>query len=159
MQPKFVDKAAMTVVGMAYIGKNAEGGEFNHEIGTMWGEFMVRDKEIKSITGDCNYGACFGQGEGIADDQFEYVAWYEVTDAADIPDGMVVRQIPAYKYAVFTHKGKVHNLGETYRYIYETWLPQADVELHPDKFDMELYDNRFIPDSDESEFDILVAVK
>lgn len=159
MQPKFINKPAMTVVGMAYLGKNAQGGEFNQEISAMWGKFMARGSEIKNITGDCNYGACFSQGEGIAEDQFEYVSCYEVTDASNFPDSMVVRQIPAYKYAVFTHKGKAQNLGETYKYIYETWLPQADVELHPDKFDMELYDRRFNPDSDASEFDILVAVK
>ena len=161
MQPMLVNKPAMTVVGMPYVGKLAENetGSFNHEIADMWGKFMSREKEIKHITGQCNYGACFSKFEGQAEGEFEYVACYEVTDASDIPEGMVVRQIPAYKFAVFTHKGKVHNLGETYQYIYETWLPQADVELHPDKFDMELYDNRFNPDSDESEFDILMAVK
>jgi len=161
MQPKFVNKPAMTVVGMPYIGKLAENesGSFNHEIADMWGKFMSRENEIKNITGQCNFGACFSKFEGQAEGEFEYVACYEVTDASDIPEGMVVRQIPAYKFAVFTHKGKLHNLGETYQYIYTTWLPQADIELHPDKFDMELYDRRFIPDSDDSEFDILVAVK
>ena len=160
MNPKFVSKPAMNVVGMSYVGRNEnQEASFNTEISQMWGEFMSREKEIKHITGQCNYGACFSQPEGAAEGEFEYVACYEVTDTSGIPEGMVLRQVPAYKYAVFTHKGRVYNLGDTYKYIYETWLPQSDVELHPDKFDMELYDSRFTPDSDESEFDILVALQ
>jgi predicted transcriptional regulator YdeE/DNA-binding transcriptional MerR regulator len=160
MKPKFLSKPAMTVVGMPYLGKVDDlGPSFNPHIAEMWGQFMSRYKEIKNITGQCNYGACFSAPEGGAPGEFEYVACFEVTEVSDVPEGMVVRQIPPYRYAVFTHKGKLHNLGETYKYIYETGLPQAGVEPHPDKFDMELYDDRFISDSDESEFDILVALK
>jgi AraC family transcriptional regulator len=125
----------------------------------MWNKFLTRQEEIKHITGDCNYGACFGEPEGVAEGEFEYVACWEVTDTNNIPEGMVVRQVPAYRYAVFTHKGKLDTLADTYNYIYETWLPQSGEEVHPDKFDMEPYDDRFIQNSDDSEFDILVALK
>ena len=154
MEPKYVTKPAMTMVGFSYVGKNE-----NNEIPQLWGQWNARAAELKNRTGMCAYGACFTQVEGAGEGEFEYVAGMEVSDLADIPEGMVARQIPDYKFAVFTHKGKLHTLPETYKFIYETWLPQADVELHPDKFDMELYDDRFVLDSDESEFDILVAVK
>jgi predicted transcriptional regulator YdeE/DNA-binding transcriptional MerR regulator len=160
MEPKFVTKPAMTVIGMAYIGNNTDQGpEFNHEIAAMWDEFNQRDGEVKALVERNSLGACFSNFDGAAEGEFEYVACYSVEPGTQVPEGMAMRQIPEYKYAVFTHKGKPHNLGETYRYIYETWLPQSGVELHADKFDMELYDQRFIPNSDESEFDILVAVK
>ena len=159
MNPEFVSRPAMTVVGLSYIGKNEnQEASFNQEIAQMWGELMSRNEEIKHTTGQCTYGACFSQPKWEEEGEFEYVACFEVTDSSELPEGMVVRQVPAYRYAVFTHKGRAINLGETYKYIYETWLPQSGVELHPDKFDMELYDHRFIPDSDESEFDILVAI-
>jgi predicted transcriptional regulator YdeE/DNA-binding transcriptional MerR regulator len=159
MEPKFLTKPTMTVIGMAYIGNNQnKGPEFNHEIASMWGEFNERYAEVENLIERNSLGACFSKVEGGSAGDFEYVACYSVEPGTQVPDGMVMRQIPEYKYAVFTHKGTAHNLGETYRYIYETWLPQSGVELHEDKFDMELYDQRFIPDSDESEFDILVAV-
>ena len=82
----------------------------------------------------------------------------ETLDNETMPAGMVYREVPEYKYAVFTHHGKLDHLGETYEYIYNTWLPQSGLEVHPDKFDMELYDERFIPDSDDSAFDIYVAI-
>ena len=154
MKPKIVKKPAMTVVGMAYQGKNE-----NQEIPAMWGEFNPRMNEIKNITGNQCFGACFSDIEGAAEGEFEYVACFEVTDASEVPAGMVVRTVPAYTYAVFTHVGKLATLPDTYQYIYTTWLPQAGVELHPDKFDMELYDEHFKPDTDDSEIDILVAIK
>jgi AraC family transcriptional regulator len=87
------------------------------------------------------------------------VACFEVSEPGEVPEGMVVRHIPAYRYAVFTHKGRLDTLGDTYQYIYQTWLPQSGVTLHPDKFDLELYDDRWISDSEESAFDILVAIQ
>lgn len=159
MQPKFETKPAMTVIGMCYRGKNEAGPGYNHQIADMWGEFMSRYEEIENLTERCSYGVCFSTFEGAAEGEFEYVACYAVEPGTKVPDGMVMRQVPEHKYAVFTHKGKLDNLGATYAYIYETWLPQSGVELHEDMFDMDLYDQRFIPDSDESEFDILVAVK
>jgi len=87
------------------------------------------------------------------------MAAIEVAAETEPPEGMVYREVPAYKYAVFTHHGKLDKLGKTYEYIYNTGLAQAGLEIHPDKYDMEVYDERFIPDSDESEFDIYVAIK
>ena len=72
---------------------------------------------------------------------------------------MVLRRVPERKYARFTHHGTFDKLGETYKYIYNTWLPQSGYEVHPSKYDMEVYDERFIPDSEDSAFDIYVALK
>ena len=55
-----------------------------------------------------------------------------------IPDGMVCREVPAHKYIVFTHHGKLETLGETYHYIYNTGLAQARVQMHPSRFDFNL---------------------
>jgi predicted transcriptional regulator YdeE len=72
---------------------------------------------------------------------------------------MVYRQVPAYKYAVFTHHGKLDKLGETYQFVYNTGLAQAGLKPHPDKFDMEVYDEAFKAGSDESIFYIYVAIE
>ena len=50
-------------------------------------------------------------------------------------------------------------LGETYQFIYNTGLAQAGLKPHPDKFDMEIYDEDFELGSDKSRFYIYVAVE
>jgi AraC family transcriptional regulator len=160
MEPKIVTKPAFKAVGLSYIGKNEQG-----EISQMWGVFNQRMSEIITTNDSCCYGLCFStpvgisKPEGVDHGEFEYVAAVEVADDSQIPENMVYRQVPTYKYAVFTHHGKLDKLGDTYQYIYNTWLPQSGLEVHLDKYDMEVYDERFIPDSDDSAFDIYVAVK
>jgi len=154
MKPKFLNKSAFTTVGLSYVGKNQEG-----EIPQLWGTFNQKSHEIKNMVGQAAYGACFSGPETAEKGEFEYVACFEVSNTNDIPDGMVIRDVPANKYAVFTHHGKLDTLQETYKYIYETWLPQSGLEMASPHFDMEVYDDRFEFDSDKSEFDIYVAVK
>jgi len=152
MQPKIITKPAFKAVGMSYVGKNEAG-----EIPQMWGVYNERFKEVAAVNDIC-FGLCFSSVEGAAEGEFEYVAATEVVDDKNIPEGMVIREVPEYKYAVFTHYGKLDKLGETYEYIYNTWLPQSSYQVHPDKYDMEVYDERFVIDSDNSAFDIYVAL-
>ncbi|HBX69430.1 MAG TPA: hypothetical protein DEH25_08615, partial [Chloroflexi bacterium] len=154
MEPKIVTKPAFKAIGLSYVGKNK-----NHEIAQMWGVFNQRMPEIHSIDQSQSYGLCFASPKGAAEGEFEYVAACEVSNSQSLPAGMVYREVPEHKYAVFTHYGKLDNLGETYRYIYETWLPQSGLEVHPSRYDMEVYDERFAIDSDDSEFDIYLALK
>jgi predicted transcriptional regulator YdeE/DNA-binding transcriptional MerR regulator len=153
MQPKIVNKPAFKAVGISYIGKNQAG-----EIPQMWSVFNHRYDQIPAISDIC-YGLCFSKVNGAAEGEFEYVAATEVKDDKNIPEGMVYREVPKYKYAVFTHHGKLDTLGETYDFIYNTWLPLSGLKVHPDHYDMELYDERFIFDSDDSAFDIYIAIQ
>ncbi len=155
MQPKIVNRPAFKAIGLSYVGKNEHG-----EIGQMWDRFNERANELKRTNDKEAFGLCFSTVEGPArPGEFEYVACFEVADDRSVPAGMVYRQVPAYKYAVFTHHGKLDNLGETYQFIYNTGLAQAGLKPHPDKFDMEVYDKDFKFGSDESRFYIYVAVE
>jgi AraC family transcriptional regulator len=160
MEPKIVTKPAFKAVGLTYIGKNEKG-----EIPQMWDGFNQRYKEIKAIDPSCCYGLCFSTPVGVTKPEdlrpgvFEYVAAAEVADNQNIPAGMVYREVPAHKYIVFAHHGKLDKLGETYKYIYETWLPQSEYKLHSDKFDMEVYTEEFDFSSDDSRFYIYVAIQ
>jgi predicted transcriptional regulator YdeE/DNA-binding transcriptional MerR regulator len=155
MEPKIVNRPAFKVIGLSYVGKNEHG-----EIGQMWDRFNQRSDEIKSINGKEAFGLCFSTVEGGAQPgEFEYVAGFEVANNQNIPAGMVYRQVPAYQYAVFTHHGKLDTLGETYHYIYNTGLAQAGLQVHPDKFDMEVYDEDFKFNKDDSKFYIHVAIQ
>ena len=155
MEPKIVNRPAFKVIGLSYVGKNEHG-----EIGQMWRRFNQRAHEIKSINDKEAFGLCFSTVEGGAKPgEFEYVAGFEVAGKENLPDGMVYREVPAYKYAVFTHHGKLDKLGETYQYIYNTGLAQAGLKVHPDKFDMEVYAEDFKLGDDNSKFYIYVAIE
>jgi predicted transcriptional regulator YdeE/DNA-binding transcriptional MerR regulator len=154
MEPKIVNRPAFKVIGFSYVGKNEHG-----EIGQMWDRFNQHAGEVKRTNEDEAFGLCFSTVEGGAQPgEFEYVSGLEVAGDKGLPAGMVYREVPAHKYAVFTHHGKLDTLGETYQYIYNTGLAQAGLQIHPDKFDMEVYDKDFTLNSDESKFYICVAV-
>jgi predicted transcriptional regulator YdeE/DNA-binding transcriptional MerR regulator len=155
MEHKIINRPAFKVVGLSYVGKN-EHGEIKH----MWDRFNQRAGEINNSNHKECYGLCFSTVEGGAQPgEFEYVAGLEVVDTKGIPSGMVYREVPAYKYAIFTHHGKLTNLGETYQYIYNTGLAQAGLQVHPDRFDMEVYDGDFKFNQDDSKFYIYVAIQ
>lgn len=154
MEPKIVTRPAFKTVGLSYVGKNQNG-----EIPQMWSVFNQRMGEIKASSEEEYFGLCFSEPKGAKEGEFEYVSAALVADAKDIPDGMVYREVPELKYAVFTHHGKLDKLGETYGYIYNTWLPQSGYKLHPSKFDMEVYDEDFAQGKDESKFYIYVAIQ
>jgi AraC family transcriptional regulator len=67
--------------------------------------------------------------------------------------------VPEQKYAVFTHHGKLDTLHDTYQYVYNTAMPKSGLQAHPNKFDMEVYDKDFLPDSDDSKLYIYVAIQ
>ena len=125
----------------------------------MWGEFVPRINEPDRIKPQVSYGLCDSSIEGVEDGEFEYVAGVEVAGPdAVVPEGMVLRSVPERKYAIFTHHGTLDTLGETYKNIWDNWLPQSGLEP-VDQFDMEVYDADFIPDSADSKLYIYVAVK
>jgi len=102
MDPKIITKPAFKTVGLSYIGKNE-----HDEIGKMWGQFIPRINEPKRINPQVSYGLCFSEAKGAKEGEFEYIAAVEVADDKNIPAGMVYREVPEQKYAVFTHHGKL----------------------------------------------------
>jgi len=59
---------------------------------------------------------------------------------ADVPEGMVSRQVPEQTYAVFPCT--LETIHEMYQYAFQTWLPQSDYQAG-DGPDFELYDEDF----------------
>ena len=152
METKLLTKPAMVVVGMRYQGKNA-----NNEIAGLWSQFNARAHEIKHILPEAAYGVCI-MVEGMPEGEFEYIAGYAVHQIDQLPDGMVVRIIPAYTYAVFAHRGGFEGLKKTYHNIYQVWLPEMGfTPIH--RLDMEVYTDEFKDFAEDSVFYIYVPVK
>lgn len=148
MEPKIVTKPAFTVVGMEYVGMNK-----HNEIKGMWGEFVPRIGEIKHP--DYSWGT-YGICRGEANEEIPwYLAGVEVTRVEEVPDGMVVWEIPQQTYAVFPCT--LPTLHEAYRFAFEDWLPDSSYQ-RVDGPDFELYGEEFEPDDPESRMYVYVPV-
>ena len=153
MEPKIVELGEMKIVGLRYFGDNK-----NQEIAQVWQMFNKRIDAIKNQDNKCVIGYCAPGPEGEDKSKFEYVCSAVVDKVEDVPEGMVTRTIPPHKYAVFTHRGSLETLKQTYNYIYATWFPKSGLEM-ADNIDFEWYDDRFKDFSPDSEFDIYVPIK
>jgi AraC family transcriptional regulator len=154
-EPEIIRKEAFKIIGMRYYGGNQKG-----EIKQLWDVFLPVEEKIKNrIHPDTGYGVCYPVEEPGSNNAFEYIAAVEVSSLDEIPQGMVGRTIPAQHYAVFSHKGSVDNIPQTYQAIYAVWQPKSGYELVKAP-DFEYYDERFNPDKPEaSELDIYIPVK
>jgi len=155
MQPRFETLGEFKVIGMRYFGKNQ-----NDEIPGLWDKFVPRMGEItQKVNPDLCYGLCIPNEDTSQTGEFEYIAGFEVDNFDDIPVDMVCCTIPAQRYAVFTHKGHVSKLKDTFAYIFDTWQKESGASI-TDGPEFELYDERFCPQNqDESELDIYVPIR
>lgn len=158
MEPKIVELEGFTVVGMKYVGDNK-----NQEIPQMWAEC----KQKCGVNGKCGRhnnaklgSPCLGVCSMIPGEKekFEYIVGVMVEDVGELAEGYVSKAVPAQKYAVFTHKGALETLKDTFNFAYSTWLPNSGFELG-DGPDLEWYDERFKDFAPDSEFDIMIPIK
>ena len=163
MQPKFVHLPEMKMVGLGTKFISAQSPDKNNmkTIPALWGQFISQMSRIANRTGDACYGLVEGLPEGAGKshpDEMFYIACAEVSKIDSMPSDMIQRVVPAGKYASFTHKGKLDGLEQTMTYIYRSWLTKSGVELRKTPH-LELYDQRFVPGSDKSEFNILLPIQ
>jgi predicted transcriptional regulator YdeE/DNA-binding transcriptional MerR regulator len=140
MEPRIVTKEAFTVVGIPFEGPVSSGpyedGENNNEIGKAWDVFNSRAGEIKHWSGPA-IGLCFGMPDSEGP---WYIAGAQVSQVDAVPPGMMARDVPAQKYAVF--ECTLPTLSQTYRYIMEQWQPASGYE-RADAPDFEVYDEKW----------------
>ena len=156
MEPKFITRPSFTLLGLRYFGKNENG-----EIADLWDSFNQQVKALGGLPyekGEAAIGLCVTPEEPTEDGAFEYVAGFPVSTVEVVPEGFVVRQVPEYTHAVFAHRGDLANLGKTYEYIYEVWLPQSGYQLAA-KIDFEYYDQDFKDFAPDSVFYIYIPVE
>ena len=89
---------------------------------------------------------------------FEKWAAIEVADFTAIPEGMETMTLPEGLYAVFVHKGPASAAPETYRYIFENWLPDSDFSLD-NRPHFAVMGPNYKNDSQDSEEEIWIPIK
>ncbi len=152
---------ARIIVGMKCINTMKK----NH-IPQLWFRFITKRNQIRNMIDGTTYGIYLYdpaiETKDVTDDlEFGYLAGVEVLsypESHEIPKGMMVHEIPARQYAVFTHRGRLMELQKTYDYIYKTWLPGSGTDfLSAEHF--EYHDQNFTDDTPESKTQIYIPVK
>ena len=115
MEHTLKDWPAFTVVGLLYRGKNDQG-----QIPALWGTLNAQAHAIPHRP-----GAAFGVIDNFDTEQgiFDYVAGYEAAPGAATPEGMVRKEVPAQRYAVFDTT--LPDIMAAIHRIYDEWLPAA----------------------------------
>ncbi len=149
LEPEIVSQHKKLLVGMKtqFYGLDSEKNNMADKLPLLWGEFLPRLNEIGCAVSGVAYGVIQQTSEDA--DLLEYCAASEVTGTGVVPDGMVLIEIPASDYAVFTHKGDVRNIDNTVNYIYSSWLLRSG-RWHSYGPDMEIYGAGFIAESADS---------
>jgi AraC family transcriptional regulator len=150
MDHQIVSLPAFTVVGLEYISRSPSG------IGALWERFLPREHEAgPSVEPGITYGVCMPMPDGM----LRYVAGVPVAGDAAVPEGMVKLTVPAQKYGVFTHRGVVSGIGETFQTIHTRLLPKLGLRAQAG-MEFERYDERFTgPDDPTAETDIYIPVE
>lgn len=157
--PRFIEKPEFKVVGMeCRITK--ESNMVNRDGENFWKKFCPLSQNIQNRVDDItSYGMSYPDS---ASDNFIYMVCVEVTEKGSIPAGMVYKEIPGCKCAVFTIKGErekiIENFYFTIDYIYGQWLPYSGYELSPEIDLFEYYDERF-KCKDNAQMDLYIPIK
>lgn len=164
LEPEIVTLPARSFCGLqaAFISAVSPDADNLAVIPKLWADFGPRRRELAPVEPGVSFGLCecteaFGE-QPAHPDQVLYLAAMEVHPAAPVPRGMKRWQSQAGTFAKFIHRGRVQGIGATMGFIYGKWLPTGAYDRVPGP-DLERYDARFDPMSDESVLEIFVPVQ
>jgi predicted transcriptional regulator YdeE len=144
MNPKVVEQAEFTVVGIAVRTSNAKEMTADGVIGKQWGRLMQEGLLAKMPNkADRAIVAVYTDYASDHNGEYTFVLGAKVTSTAEIPAGMVAKKILSGKYAVFTSEK-----GPGAKVVPEVWgkinsLPKSAVGRdRVYRADFEIYDER-----------------
>jgi predicted transcriptional regulator YdeE len=148
-----------TVIGIAVRTDNAKESTANGIIPKQWQKFFSEGMpgKIPGVTGTNFYGV-YSDYASDHNGEYTYVIGQAVKGGTVAPSGMVVRQIPAGKYAVFTTE-----IGPFAKVIPEAWqrifkLEEEGKIKRAYKTDFEIYDQR-AQNPQNGQIDIYIGLK
>ena len=145
MEPKIVEREAFCVLGL-----QERFTPDTEDFEGIWKRFMQHHDRIgPHSTDQACYGVCFD-----ADDEkaMDYVAGMAVPPGTECPAGLVLRDVPAARDAVF--ECTVATIHETYEYIHHEWLAPSPYEMDHPKPTFE----RYPPGTDSAGSPVLIHV-
>ncbi|HZQ23830.1 MAG TPA: GyrI-like domain-containing protein [Terriglobales bacterium] len=158
--PIILDEKGFTVVGVACRTSNAREMTSDGLIGKQWERFQ-QENMLGRITKRLNDNvlAVYTDYASDKDGEYTFLIGAKVSSAEQLPAGMVTKQVPAGRYAVF-----ISERGAAARVVPATWMriwrlprsaPGGDRAYHAD---YELYDQR-AADPQNAQVEIHVGIK
>jgi AraC family transcriptional regulator len=144
------------------VGKRMMMTFSDNKTAELWKRFIQQRKEIRNTIGSELYSmqiySQFFFDKFDPDKEFEKWAAVEVTDFNSVPDDMQTFTLKTGLYAVFIYRGASNSAAETFRYIFETWLPSSDYILD-DRPHFEILGERYKNNSPDSEEELWIPIK
>ncbi|WP_051237232.1 GyrI-like domain-containing protein [Paenibacillus pinihumi] len=141
MEVRIEAKEAFTIAGMT-TSVTMEDNRANGIIPKLMNEFFgSRVQELANVRCDSGgYGLFIDPPNyDYTKDPFQWIAGVQVSpDTAQLPDGMIRKNIDARTYAVVTYIGPVSGLSKAYDYFYSAWLSGSGYGI-ADSFGFEYY--------------------
>ena len=153
--PETTQLGEFQVIGIEARTTNAREMTKEGVIGKQW-ERLMKEGLLARIPNkaDQSIVALYTDYESNQDGAYTFILGARVTSLASVPEGMVVRKVPAGRYARFTSER-----GPVSRVVYETWKRIWDAPLdRAYRTDFELYDER-AADPQNAQMSIFVGVR
>jgi AraC family transcriptional regulator len=93
-------------------------------VGKLWARFIPRAASIPNLPVPPRFRQLATWTED-GEEGIDILTGVEVPGISDLPIDLVGKSVPGCDSLVFTHRGSVARIGESYRSIYERWLPAS----------------------------------
>ena len=160
MTPKIIEEMGFTVVGISIRTSNAKEMSGQAVIPQQWDRFM-KEGLLNKIPNkvDSNILAVYTDYESDPNGAYTFMIGAQVRSVDDLPPGMVSKQVPAGRYAVF-----VSEKGFVGKVVPQSWsrilaLPKSSPGGNRAyRADFEVYDHR-AADPQNAVVDVYVGIK
>ncbi|KPV60300.1 hypothetical protein QJ48_06360 [Paenibacillus sp. A3] len=154
IEPQIVERGEIRIVGLVAVVQQSA-----HPITEAWSRlFRETDLPASRHVPEKYYQLGFWP-TNYEMNGFYVMCGLEVERITEIPLTMTAKTVPPAKYIRFIHKGLSRHVSFTYKYIYETWLPQSEYALTL-PYEFEYYGSAYQgPDNEDSETEIYIPIK
>jgi AraC family transcriptional regulator len=148
MAPRLIHKPALTILGLRCQMAKGSG-----TVDALWEALSQRYREMPHADPDVGYGVHTWASGGD-----DYLAGLALRRSGPTPDGMFEMRFPPQLYALFTHMGRMALLESRVRWVLDAWLPQSGYR-QAGAYYLEYYDDRFLPEAENSVMFLLFPIK
>lgn len=148
LPPNFENRAAMRFAGIS------KRHQMSHAAGipAQWQQFQPYIGNIDGGLGDAAFGIVSNSGADC--DDFEYIVAVQIKLNADAPKELTIANVPAMRWARFTHSGDVTSLRSTIAAAAD-WLSGAGIEPSSEDYSfLEYYGPKFDPKSGTGDVEV-----